>query len=193
MDEFIDDVIDTAERVGEFAEGLVDVAADSFTHSARGVEASLDTDKDGSLIDNLLSAPLGDVPFVGSTLQAILGTTMEEIGDFATDAAGTRKHGVFSEMGTLDVKATTDDDYKGDGSFAGVGDYINRGGDGPNIERNPADILQLAAEMAGKYGPSEVAPGAQLAADANVGEALKKIQEHEDPYLVTGDATSPKD
>jgi hypothetical protein len=183
IDEAISDVSDAVDSAGTFAEGLYDKAADSIMHSARSIETDLDADKDGSLLDDVLGGAVGAIPVVGSVLGGALKSTAEEIGDFATDVMGTRAHGMFSEEGTLDVENTTDKDYKGDGTFAGVGDYINKGlGIGENDPAAIAEVVGAAGAVVGTGGAYAV-----LGAVGALGEA---VQDREDPFVASGD-TAP--
>jgi hypothetical protein len=175
MTDWIDDAVD-------FAGGLVDKVEDSVAHTAAAVEASIDTDKDGSLLDDIggtMAGLAGDIPIVGGVLENIAKPIAEDLGDFATDTMGTRSQGIFTEKGTLDVENTTDPDYKGDGTFDGVGTYLNKElGIGEN---DPATLLEVGgAALATMGNPA----GLTYAAIGALGDAVK---DEPDPFVESGD------
>jgi hypothetical protein len=183
IDEAISDVSDAAESVGDFASGLADKVADSVTHSARSIETDIDTDKDGSLLDDVLGGAVGAIPIVGDVFGGALESTAGEIGDFATDVMGTREHGFFSEEGTLDAANSTDSDYKGDGSFDGVGSYINEGlGIGENDPAAIAAVVGTGGFVMGAGGAAGI-----VGAIGAIGE---EVRDREDPYVESGDSVS---
>jgi hypothetical protein len=181
IDEVVSDVSAAADSVSDFAGGLADKVADSVTHSARSIEADLDTDKDGSLLDDIAGGAVGAIPIVGDVFGGALKSTAEELGDFATDVMGTRAHGVFSEEGTLDAANSTDKDYRGDGTFDGVGTYINEGlGIGESDPAAIAAVVGTAGAVIGTGGVYGV-----VGAIGALGEA---VQDREDPFVESGDS-----
>ena len=93
-----------------------------LVHNARQWENDLDSDHDGSVLDQVGRSMQEHVPVVGP----FVGQPLEDLGDCATDIMGTRDQGVFSHAGTLDTAATTDTDYSVDGEYDhGVGQAIN--------------------------------------------------------------------
>jgi len=172
MDEFIEElqeeVQDIQRDVGEAAIRLADAALNSIAHTGRGIEASIDTDRDGSLLDNQLSKIAGEVPIVGETW-AHIG---EQVGDFATDVMGTRKGGLFSETGTLDNERTTDNDYRRDGTLqGGFGQTVNE-------TIGLGDQQDPAAWLIGAGGATAVMGGF---AATGIGVAAEAVREREDP------------
>jgi cell division septation protein DedD len=172
MDEFIEEVQeevqDIQRDVGEATLRLADAALNSIARTGREIEASIDTDKDGSLLDNQLSNIAGDIPIAGETW-AHIG---EQVGDFATDVMGTRKGGLFSKEGTLERERTTDDDYLGDGTLqGGFGQTVNET-IGLGDQQDPAAWLIGAGAATAPMGGS-VATGIGVVAEA--------VREREDP------------
>jgi peptidoglycan hydrolase-like protein with peptidoglycan-binding domain len=131
--------------------GFAHAVADSYVHSARQLEDAIDHDDDGSLVDEAISGAIRDIPFVGPTVGAI----GDEMGDFVTDALGTRHTGIFSRHGTWSPN-TADDDYR-DGTFAGAGHHLNQNTD-LNDVISAEDIIETAVMVGGLAAMGPAAP-----------------------------------
>lgn len=141
IDSAVDWAEDTAASVSEtLSEGAEKLGA-AATHSLRSIEDGIDTDDDGSLLDEVMGGAIQKVPYVGGTI----GAVGEEVGDFLTDALGTRHTGVFSQEGTYE-QDTKDTDYQPDSQFqqqgGGFGQWLNET-TGINDHVSPETIVDL--------------------------------------------------
>ena len=166
MSDLWDDIVETVTEGAEKLEG-------SLTHSLRSIEDSIDTDDDGSLLDEFGNA-IKEIPIVGDQL----GSVGEELGDMVTDVLGTRNAGVFSEHGTRD-EDTSDPDYQPDSEFehqgGGFGSWVN---DKLGIGENDPAALPALATVA-VLGPA-------AGAIVELGDTLR---DNDDP-MIAGDQSS---
>jgi hypothetical protein len=124
--------------------------------NARRWERDMDSDRDGSVIDQV-GAELRDKLPGGK----VLGGPIEDLGDGITDLLGTRDEGIFTHASTRDTETTTDVRYRGDGiDAAGTGQIINEALGGVDVD--PAEAMLT---MAG-------APAAAFAFGTNVADAI---------------------
>ncbi|MBW4698731.1 MAG: hypothetical protein KME03_12705 [Aphanocapsa lilacina HA4352-LM1] len=172
--EWLDNALDSAERLGN-------KALDSVTHSARAIEDEIDSDHDGSLIDNFVPDLVGKIPVVGEFAKGALEPVAEELGDMTTDILGTRNQGLFSEEGSFDAEKCEDEDYKGDGHFDGFGQAINEEfGIGEN---NPADLLI-------GFGAATTPLGILNPGPIGLGMVANELRGREDPFEQDGSDSS---
>jgi hypothetical protein len=154
----------------------------SAVHSLRVIEDAMDTDDDGSLLDEVAGNWIKDVPIVGN----ILGEAGEDFGDFLTDMQGTRKSGLFSAHGTYDPN-TSDSDYRPDSEFlrqrAGYGMWVN---DSLGIGEQDASEVLLGM---GSF-PNNHAGSASVGGPAIILGAVGEWVEEEDDPFVPGDQSN---
>lgn len=173
FDSAVDSVSETINEVTEGVSGAYEVASaevseglekaeTSLAAPMREIEESVDTDHDGSLLDDVMGGAVKqlapEIPVVGEALSDTIGTLGNEYGDMLTDTMGTRQHGMFSEDGTYDASTTTDEDYKPGSAIEqgteGFGNWVNNElGIGEN---DPADIALGAAAISPVFAAAGV-------------------------------------
>ncbi|MGH9186992.1 MAG: hypothetical protein ACRD0U_14420 [Acidimicrobiales bacterium] len=135
--------------------GWLDSIGDTLSDAGAWVEEQVDTDSDGSLLDNILETAAEYVPYADKLLPE---GAAEDAGDFLTDTMGTRKAGVFSEEGTWSAESS-DADYQGDGVFDGAGQWVNETfGIGEN---RPTDLMEDAYDTASEFIGGSETPAAE--------------------------------